>query len=100
MVFLGSTGMYRRSFLSLLSATAWPLTARPQQPERMRRIGVLVGGTEGDPVEQARLAAVRQGSNGWDGRSSAMSALILALQPAAQIKFKRSRKSWSPCNPT
>jgi putative ABC transport system substrate-binding protein len=59
--------MRRRDFITLLgSATAafsvsWPLAARAQQPDRMRRIGVLVAYAEGDPEMQARLAAFRQG---------------------------------------
>lgn len=65
--------MRRRNFITLLGgAAAWPLTARAQQGERVRRIGVLVGLTEDDPDTEARLAGLRQGleSLGWfEGRN-------------------------------
>ena len=52
-------------------ATAWPLAARAQQGERMRRVGVLSATAADDPEAQARLAVFRQGLQqlGWsDGR--------------------------------
>jgi putative ABC transport system substrate-binding protein len=48
----------RREFISLLGgAAAWPLVARAQQRERMRRVGVFTAGTADDPETKARDAA-------------------------------------------
>ena len=53
--------MRRREFITFLSsAAAWPFTAHAQQPERMRRIGWLVGLRESDPEAQRRTAAFVQ----------------------------------------
>ena len=61
--------MKRREFISLLGGTvaAWPLMARAQQAERMRRIAFLHGLAEIDPEVKARIAAFREGLEalGW-----------------------------------
>src|SRR5437879_4709010 len=54
--------MKRRRFIALLGgAAAWPLAARAQQPERTRRIGILLPATADDPEFQARVGAFLQG---------------------------------------
>src|SRR5262249_60940857 len=60
--------MKRREFISLLGgAVAWPLAARAQQGQRMRRIGVLLRVAQDDPDAQLDLQALRKGLQavGW-----------------------------------
>jgi putative tryptophan/tyrosine transport system substrate-binding protein len=60
-------GMQRREFISLIGgAAAWPLTARAQ-PDRIRRIGVIIPGAADDPAYKARIAAFLHGLRelGW-----------------------------------
>jgi putative ABC transport system substrate-binding protein len=65
--------MRRREFISLLSGVAtWPLAARAQQTQRIRRIGVLIGFADTDPDVQSWIAAFRAtlAKLGWTEGSS------------------------------
>ena len=79
--------MKRRDFIALLggsAAAAWPLAARAQQPERMRRIGVLMGYAESDSEAQANIAGFREGLQklGWsEGRNLRIDTRFAAGSP-------------------
>ena len=64
----------RREFIAALggAAVAWPVLARAQQGDRVRRIGVLMAFDENDPAGKLRVSAFTQAlaSLGWtDGRN-------------------------------
>ena len=79
--------MRRRDFIKGIAgiATAWPLVARAQQRERVRRIGVLMNYASDDPEGQARLGLFfqRLQALGWaDGRTARIDVRSAADDPA------------------
>jgi putative tryptophan/tyrosine transport system substrate-binding protein len=88
--------MKRRQFITLLGgvAAAWPLAARAQQRERMRRIGVLMSYAADDPAGQARLLAFAQelAQSGWiDGRNVRIDVRWGAVDPERIRSYAAAR---------
>ena len=82
--------MRRREFITLLGgvAAAWPLAARAQQPDRMRRIGVLMNLAEGDAEAQARIAAFLRGLQqlGWTDSRNVRIDTLFAVGSGAETR--------------
>jgi putative ABC transport system substrate-binding protein len=93
--------MKRREFITLLrGAAAWPLAARAQQGDRVRRIGVLIAGDENDLEQKRRLSALTKAvaDLGWtDGRNVRMD-VRWAGDDINRIRALAA--SWSACNLT
>jgi putative tryptophan/tyrosine transport system substrate-binding protein len=88
--------MRRREFITLIggAAAAWPLAARAQQGERVRRIGTLSAFGADDPEWQLRIAAFqhRLRQLGWiEGRNLRMDYRYWRAIPSAA---KPTRRSW------
>src|SRR6266700_5569239 len=93
--------MKRREFIALVggAAAAWPLAARAQQPERMRRIGVLMAMPENDPEYQTFVAAFREGlhKRGWaEGRNIRIDTRWAALDAEAMQRFAKELVAMEP----
>jgi putative tryptophan/tyrosine transport system substrate-binding protein len=93
--------MRRRDFITLLggAAAVWPLAARAQQSDRMRRIGVLNGQAANDPDAQANIAAFLQGLQqlGWtDGRNVRIDHRWAAGNPADIRKYAAELVALAP----
>jgi putative tryptophan/tyrosine transport system substrate-binding protein len=91
----------RRQFITLLGgvAAAWPLAARAQQGEKVRRIGVLVGGTEDNSNTRANLAALGDGlaKFGWiEGRNLRIDLRFTLSDPARMRAYAVELVSLAP----
>jgi ABC-type uncharacterized transport system substrate-binding protein len=92
--------MRRREFITLLGgAAAWPLAVRAQQPERVRRIGVLMVDAENDSEAQALVAAFREGLQklGWtEGRNLRIDTRWAAADAEAMQRFAQELVALQP----
>jgi putative ABC transport system substrate-binding protein len=76
--------MKRRDFITLLAGTAaaWPLAAGAQQPDRLRRVGILWGGAESDPDGPVAVFRAALRELGWtDGRNVRIDVRWTAADP-------------------
>jgi putative ABC transport system substrate-binding protein len=93
--------MRRREFITLLgsAAVAWPLAGGAQQPERMRRVGALMGFSESDPEGQIFIAAFREGLHklGWtEGRNIRFDTRWAALDAGSVQRFAKELVALQP----
>ena len=92
--------MRRREFITILgTAAAWPLAARAQQPDGVRRIGVLMAYSESDREGQADVAAFRQELQrlGWiEGRNLRIDSRWAALDAEAMERFAKELVALRP----
>ena len=91
----------RRQFISALGGmtVAWPLVARAQQPERVRRVGVLLGGAASDPDFQSNVRAFEEAlrSLGWtSGRDIVIDYRWVSGNAALAREFTRELLGMSP----
>ena len=91
----------RREFIAGLggAAAAWPLAACAQQGNRVRRVGVLMGLDENDPLMKSELSAFTQALAGL-GWAEGRNVRWTSGGALTSIGYERSRRSWLACNPT
>ena len=93
--------MRRREFITLLggAAAAWPVAARGQQPDRVRRIGLLMPSTADDPLFQPWIGAFLQelGKLGWAiGRNVRIDTRWSATDPDLSRRYATELVALAP----
>jgi ABC-type uncharacterized transport system substrate-binding protein len=92
--------MRRREFITVLGgAVTWPLAARAQQSERMRRLGILMASAESDQHYQTDLAVFREGlqKRGWvDGRNIRIEVRWAGLDTEAMQRLAKELIAMQP----
>jgi putative ABC transport system substrate-binding protein len=90
----------RREFITLVGgAVAWPLASHAQQPDRMRRVGALMGFAENDREGQTLIAAFRGGLHnlGWaEGRNIRFDIRWAALDPESVQRYAKELVELQP----
>src|SRR5262245_52727392 len=88
--------MRRREFITLVGGVAtWPLAVSAQQPQRMRRIGVLMDFPADDPEAKARIAAFLQGLQKWGWTDGGNVRIDYRGVRAMATVFADTRRNWS-----